>query len=123
MTVHHNDPENSIGDPEDFLQYCIWLISGHEGNKLQPTNTQVSNVQLYVVSNSHVFTNITMFTYIIPVKCNVQIINGRRSPAKGSGLVIVKIPKTNIIIPLWPSYYMPQNPQNEMNQTALKHYN
>ena len=31
--------------------------------------------------------------------------------------------KTNIIIPLWPSYYMPQNLQNTISQTALKNYN
>ena len=64
-----------------------------------------------------------MFAYIRPVQCNVQILNGRKSPAKVFGLVIIKIPKTNIIIPLWSSYYMPQNPHNTMSQTALKHYN
>ena len=64
-----------------------------------------------------------MFTYITPVKYNVQILNGRKSREKGFGLVMVKIPKTNIIIPLWPSYYIPQNPQNTISQTALKHYN
>ena len=26
-------------------------------------------------------------------------------------------------MPLWTSYYMPQNPQNTMSQTELKHYN
>ena len=41
-----------------------------------------------------------MFNYIITVKCNVKIINGRKYPEKGFGLVIVKIPKINIIIPL-----------------------
>ena len=28
-----------------------------------------------------------MFTKIIPVKCNIQIINGRKDPEKGFGLV------------------------------------
>ena len=56
-----------------------------------------------------------MFTYIIPVKC--------KPPEKFSGLFIVKIPKTNIIIPLWPSCYMPQNPQNAISQTDFKYYN
>ena len=27
------------------------------------------------------------------------------------------------IIPLWPSYYMPQNPQKIVSQTEIKHYN
>ena len=31
--------------------------------------------------------------------------------------------KTKLIIPLWTSYYIPKNPQNTINQTALKHYN
>lgn len=28
-----------------------------------------------------------------------------------------------MIIPLWPAYYMPTNPQNTLSQTALKFYN
>ena len=38
-------------------------------------------------------------------------------------ILIMTIPKTSIIIPLWLSYYMPQNPQNKISQTALKNYN
>ena len=64
-----------------------------------------------------------MCAYIRPVKCNVKILNGRKYPAKGFGLVITKIPNTNITIPLGPSYYMPQNPQKTISQTELKHYN
>ena len=69
------------------------------------------------------FTNITMFAYIKPVKCNVQIINGSKAPAKGVRIFIINPPKTNIITPLWPSYYTPQNPRNTTNLTSLKHYN
>ena len=29
----------------------------------------------------------------------------------------------DIIIPLWPSYYMTQTPQNTISQTEIKHYN
>ena len=123
MNVHNNDPKNFIDDPEDFRQYCRWILSGHEGNILQTNSTQVITLQLDVGSNSHVFTDIIMFTYTRPVKCNTQIINGKKSPAKSFGLVIVKIPKTSIIIPIWPSYYIPQNPQNTISQTLLKHYN
>ena len=39
------------------------------------------------------------------------------------GLVIVKPRKTKKIIPICPSYYMPQNSQNTISSTALKHYN
>ena len=69
------------------------------------------------------FTDIKIFNYIRTIKCNVQILNGRKAPAKCFGLVIVKTPKTKIIIPLWPSYDMPLNTQNEIIQTALKHNN
>ena len=64
-----------------------------------------------------------MFSYIKPVKCNVKILHVSKAPEKVFGLVIIKIPKTSIIIPLWPSCYMPQNPQNTTIKTALKHYN
>ena len=69
------------------------------------------------------FTDITIFTYLRPVQFNVQILNGIKSPGKGFGLVAIKIPKANVIIPICPSYYIPQNPQNTIGQTALKSYN
>ena len=52
---------------------------------------------MYGVSNSRILTDIIMPSYIRPIKCNVQIINGRKSPVKGFCLVIIKIPKRNII--------------------------
>ena len=64
-----------------------------------------------------------MFTYIITVKLNIQLLNGGKDPEKGFGLVIIKIPYTHIIIPLCPSYYIPQNPQNKISKIALKDYN
>ena len=90
MTVHNNDPDISTDDPEDLCQYCSLLLSGNEGNKLHPTTTQVIAAQLDVVSNSHMFTKITMLTYIKPVKFNVQILNGSKASEKGFGLVIIK---------------------------------
>ena len=53
----------------------------------------------------------------------MKILNGIKAPAKVIGLVIIKTPKTNIIIPLWLTYYMPQNPQHNIIQKELKHYN
>ena len=53
----------------------------------------------------------------------LKILNGSKSREKGFGLVIIKIPKTNIIITLWKSYYIPQNPQNTISKTTLKYYN
>ena len=63
-----------------------------------------------------------MLIYIRPVKCNKKIINGSKAPAKRFGLVIINVPKKNIIILIWKSYYIPQNPQNT-SQNTLKHYN
>ena len=80
-------------------------------------------MQLDGVSNSHVFTDIKLFAYTRPVQCNVQIINVSKAIAKGFVLVIIKIQKTSISIPLWTSYLMPQNQQNTISQTALKNYN
>ena len=121
ITVHYNDPEKFIDNTKYFCQYCSWLLSGNKGNTIQTNATQVSTAHKDEQSNSHVFIYITMFIYIRPVKCDIQIINVSKDPAKDSGIVIVKIPKTNIIIPLWQSYYMPENPQNTISQTSHKH--
>ena len=84
-------------------------------------NTKFSNSQLYVGSISHMTTHTNMLFKIISIKCYVQIINGRKPPAKVFCRVIVKIPKINISILLWPSYCVPQNPPKTISQTALKH--
>ena len=91
--------------------------------KFHPTIIKVTTEQLNGRSNYHVFNDIKLFAYIRPVQCPVQILHVRKTPAKGFGLVIIKPPKTNIIIPLWTSYYIPQNPKNTVSQTELKHYN
>ena len=61
------------------------------GEKIETNTIQVRNAQADQGSKSHVLINITMFTYITPVKCNVQICNSRKFLAKGFGLVIGKI--------------------------------
>ena len=101
MNIHQNNTDNFINNIEYHFQYCSWIISEHDGNNIQTSPTHIINEKIYVVSNSQVFTVITMFTYIRPVNCNVQILNGSKSPAKGFGLVIIKKSKTNIIIPLY----------------------
>ena len=123
MTIHQNDPENIIDDPEYFWQYHSWLLIGHKGNTLNPTTIKVTTAQLVGGSNFHVFTDIKLFAYIRPVQCIVKLLNGSKSPEKGFGLVIIKPPRTNIIIPLWPSYYMPHNLQNKISRTTFKNYN
>ena len=91
-TIHQNYPENIIDDTDDFFQYRSWILSGNKGKKLHPTTIKFTTAQLYGGSNYHVFTDIKLFSYIIPVQCNVQIINDSNAHAKGIGLVIIKIP-------------------------------
>ena len=72
---------------------------------IQTNTTQVITEQIHLGLESPFFTDITMFTYIIPVKCNIQTINGRKAPVKGSGIVIVYISKkhyyTTLVIILY----------------------
>ena len=57
--------------------------------------------------------------------CKVPCRNSKRHqrPCKIFWSCRRKIPKTNIIIPLWISYYMPQKQQNTIRQTTPKVYN
>ena len=116
----HIHPDLNHNFPYPKINSGIMSINCNK--TFHPTTIKVSNAQMDVLSNSYLFTNITIFTYIRPVKCNVQILNSRKSPAKRFGFVIIKIPKTNIIIPLQPSYYMLQNTRDIISQTSLKHY-
>ena len=47
------------------------------------------------------FVEITMVTYIRPAKCNVHIINVRKSTENVFGLVMGEIPKIIIVIIPW----------------------
>ena len=54
------------------------------------------------------------------MKFNMQMLNGSKYPEKYIGLVIIK---KNITIPLFPTYYMPQNPQHTISQISIEYYN
>ena len=116
MNVHHNYPENFIDDPEEFC--CEYKES-----KIQTSTTQVINSQLDVGSNYRMLTEITMLTYIRPLKCNVQILNGRRSPAKVFGTVIVTLQKQASLCNSGHHTICHKNSQNKISQTSLKNYN
>ena len=66
MGMYHNNPYTYIDKPEDFFQYCGWLLRENEGKK------------------------INVITYIRPVNCNVQNLNGSKDLEKFIGLVIIK---------------------------------
>eukprot|EP00957_Ditylum_brightwellii_P104801 7988493-Ditylum_brightwellii.AAC.2 len=45
-------------------------------------------------------------------------------PVIGWGLILLRLLHSTFpIIPLWPAYHMPQNPQDTISQVALKQYN
>ena len=123
MGMYQNDPDTYIHDTEEFHRYISWLLSEHKVKSIQTSIIKTATSRLDGESNSHIFANITMFTYIRPVKCNVKILNSSKDPSKVIGIVIIKIPKSNIIITFWPTYYIAQNRQYTINETALKHYN
>ena len=117
--MYHNDIDTYIYNPEYFCQYFGLVIHEHEGNSIQIIITHSNNAQLDGGSNSHVFSKISMFTYMCPLNFNVRILNGSKDTAKLIGLVIIKIPKTNIIITIMPNIlYAPKSTKyNHSNST------
>ena len=90
--------------------------------KIQINTTQVSTARLEGGTNPHVFTNITMFTYTVPVWCNGQILNDSKPPAKGFGLVMIKISKRHHYKTLAIIIYATKSTKT-ISQTAVKSYN
>ena len=80
-------------------------------------------MQIYGGSNSHVLTDIENFLQYKEGPIKIQQLSGTTSSARGYGIEVIRIPKTDMIIPLWPVYHMPENPQNTLSQNALKDYN
>ena len=79
-------------------------------------------MQLDGGSNSHVLTDKENFVQYKEISVNIQQISGSTAIAVGYRLAIIKIPKTELIIPLWPVYYMPHNHQSTFSQNAIKSY-
>ena len=51
----------------------------------------------------------------------VKGVFGKRQEAIGPGIVLVRI--NDMFIPLYPCFFMPDNPQNTLGSNALKKYN
>ena len=58
-----------------------------------------------------------------PIKTQVTQVSGQTAICEGIGIVIIKIPKTDVILPLYPAYFAPEFPQNTISPNAIKHYN
>ncbi len=72
--------------------------------------------------NCFICNDISHFTSFTSKPLRVKQLNGSTVPALGYGLKLIQCPSSLHIIPLWPTYYMPSNPQCTFSPTALKHY-
>jgi hypothetical protein len=73
-------------------------------------------------ANCFITNDISHFTSYLSKPLQVKQLNGSTVKALGYGLKLVQCPTTSTIIPLWPTYYMPTNPQFTFSPTALCHY-
>ena len=74
-------------------------------------------------SNSHIFTCKDFFYVLQPALGVITQVSGSAATVEGLGIVFMRIPKTEIIISLYPCYYAPTFPQNTLSPPAIKHYN
>ena len=56
------------------------------------------------------------------IKVSVRMGDGNHSYAIGIGIVLIKFLDLPVILPLYPCYHMPNNPQNTFSTTAMKQY-
>ena len=79
-------------------------------------------VQVDGGSNANIFDKSKYFYTFTPYKGNIQQVTGDCGQYEGVGIVLCRIGQ-DIIVPLYPSYLMPKNPQNTISPTAIKKYN
>ena len=60
---------------------------------------------------------------ITPTKGKIIQVTGTSGNYEGVGIVICQIGDDPVIIPIYPSYLMRDNPQNTVYTTAIKKYN
>ena len=74
-------------------------------------------------SNSHIFTNKDYFFILQPASGVITQVSGSSAAVEGLGIVFIRVPKSDIILPLYPCYYAPSFPQHTISPPAIKHYN
>eukprot|EP00957_Ditylum_brightwellii_P016698 1255788-Ditylum_brightwellii.AAC.1 len=75
-------------------------------------------------ANGHIVNDLSLFSSYAENPCQVQQVSCASANCPGWGIVFIQVSDTNFpIVPLWPCYYMPYNPQNTLSQQALKQYN
>ena len=74
-------------------------------------------------ANVHICTNKDLFYFYKSIKCGVQQVGGSTLQADGIGLMFIRIKTSDVIIPIYPVYHIPNNPQHTLSPPAIKHYN
>jgi hypothetical protein len=73
-------------------------------------------------ANCFITNNKSHFIFYTPQNLHIQQLDGSITSAQGYGLKLIQDPTTKFIIPLWPTYYMPNNKSSTFSPTALKYF-
>jgi hypothetical protein len=73
-------------------------------------------------ANCFIINNKRHFVNLISRPLQVQQLDGSIAVAEGYGLKLIQHLPSKYVIPLWPTYFMPNNTQCTFSPTALKHY-
>jgi hypothetical protein len=72
-------------------------------------------------ANCFISNNITHFVSYLPQKLSIRQLDGSTATASGFGLKLIQH-SSGIVLPLWPTYFMPSQQQCTFSPTALKYY-
>ena len=101
MKIHQNDPEHIIDNPEDFCQYHSSLLSIHKGEYFiqQPSQLQLHN---YMEDQTLMCSPTSNYSIISDLLNSMYKLSMVSKPLQNVlTLPSLKIPNTNIIIPLF----------------------
>jgi hypothetical protein len=73
-------------------------------------------------ANCFITNNKDHYINFISTPLHVKQLDGSIASALGYGLKLIQHPSSGFIIPLWPTYYMPNNPHCTFSPTAVKFY-
>jgi hypothetical protein len=102
-------------------RFCLIPSIFHQTLLLLPATAysvehNAGSANCFITNNKEHFVNFTSH----PIK--VQQLDGSIASALGFCLKLIQHQPSNYIIPLWPTYFMPQNPSCTFSLTALKYY-
>ena len=107
--------------PSTFADMRLWLLAIPQ--KFYQVQKENEICHWDGGSNAHRFTNKKWFFLLQPSSEHITQVSGATAKAKGLGVVFFCVPKSDLIIPLYPSYYAPDFPQNTISSDAMKLYN